>query len=80
VDVLAQRHDLEDVRTLLGHVRIDTTQIYKRIRPHQLGRTVASYAEPPGACSAPDARLEAWCQARTGGGRKPVADGIQMLL
>ena len=43
VEVLEQRHDLEEVRALLGHVRIDTTQIYTRIRPPQLRRAVAFY-------------------------------------
>jgi site-specific recombinase XerD len=43
VEVLEQRHDLEEVRTLLGHTRIDTTQIYTRIRPPQLKRAVAFY-------------------------------------
>jgi site-specific recombinase XerD len=43
VEVLEQRHDLEEVRALLGHVRIDTTQIYTRIRPPQLKRAVAFY-------------------------------------
>jgi len=43
VEVLEQRHDLEEVRALLGHARIDTTQIYTRIRPPQLKRAVALY-------------------------------------
>jgi integrase/recombinase XerC len=43
VEVLQQRHDLEEVRALLGHTRIDTTQIYTRIRPPQLKRAVAFY-------------------------------------
>jgi len=43
VEVLEQRHDLEEVRALLGHARIDTTQIYTRIRPPQLKRAVAFY-------------------------------------
>ena len=43
VEVLEQRHDLEEVRALLGHARIDTTQIYTRIRPPQLMRAVAFY-------------------------------------
>jgi integrase/recombinase XerC len=41
VEVLKQRHDLEEVRALLGHARIDTTQIYTKIRPPQLKRAVA---------------------------------------
>jgi site-specific recombinase XerD len=43
VEVLEQRHDLEEVRALLGHARIDTTQIRTRIRPPQLKRAVAFY-------------------------------------
>jgi site-specific recombinase XerD len=43
VEVLEQRHDLEEVRALLGHTRIDTTQIYTKIRPPQLKRAVAFY-------------------------------------
>ena len=42
VEVLEQRHDLEEVRALLGHARIDTTQIYTKIRPPQLKRAVAT--------------------------------------
>jgi site-specific recombinase XerD len=48
VEVLEQRHDLEEVRALLGHVRIDTTQIYTRIRPPQLRRAVAFYDQAAG--------------------------------
>ena len=36
-------HDLEEVRALLGHARIDTTQIYANIRPAQLKQAVAFY-------------------------------------
>ena len=43
VEVLEQRHDLEEVRALLGHVRLDTTQVYTRIRPPALKRAVAFY-------------------------------------
>jgi integrase/recombinase XerC len=43
VEVLERRHDLEEVRALLGHSRIDTTQIYTQIRPPQLKRAVAFY-------------------------------------
>lgn len=43
MEVLEQHHDLEEVRTLLGHARIDTTQIYASIRPLQLKRAVAFY-------------------------------------
>lgn len=45
VEALEQRHDLEKVRALLGHLRIDTTQIYTKIRPPQLKRAVAFYDE-----------------------------------
>jgi site-specific recombinase XerC len=40
MEVLEQHHDLEEVRALLGHARIDTTQIYANIRPAQLKRVV----------------------------------------
>src|SRR5262245_14935333 len=43
MEVLEQHHDLEEVRALLGHARIDTTQIYTSIRPPQLKRAVAFY-------------------------------------
>ena len=45
MEVLEQHHDLEQVRALLGHARIDTTQIYTTIRPPQLKRAVAFYEE-----------------------------------
>ena len=38
-----QHHDLEQVHALLGHQRLDTTQIYTTIRPQQLKRAVAFY-------------------------------------
>ena len=43
MEVLEQHHDLEEVRALLGHSRIDTTQVYANIRPPQLKRAVAFY-------------------------------------
>jgi integrase/recombinase XerC len=43
MEVYEQHHDLEEVRALLGHARIDTTQIYARIRPPQLKQTVEFY-------------------------------------
>ena len=46
MEVLEQRHDLEQVRALLGHARIDTTQIYTMIRPSQLKQAVSFYEEP----------------------------------
>ena len=45
MEVLEQHHDLEEVRALLGHTRIDTTQIYATIRPAQLKRAVAFYED-----------------------------------
>lgn len=45
MEVLEQRHDLEQVRALLGHARIDTTQIYTMIRPAQLKQAVSFYEE-----------------------------------
>jgi integrase len=44
LEVLLQRHDLEQVRALLGHARNDTTQVYASIRPPELKRAVAFYA------------------------------------
>ena len=46
MEVLEQQHDLEQVRALLGHARIDTTQIYTRIRPSHLKQAVSFYEEP----------------------------------
>lgn len=45
MEVLEQHHDLEQVRALLGHSRIDTTQVYASIRPPQLKRAVSVYEE-----------------------------------
>ncbi len=45
MEVLEQHHDLEQVRALLGHSRIDTTQVYASIRPAQLKRAVSFYEE-----------------------------------
>lgn len=46
MEVLEQRHDLEHVRALMGHARIDTTQIYTMIRPAQLRQAVSFYEQP----------------------------------
>jgi hypothetical protein len=40
-----QHRDLEQFRALLGHARIDTTQIYTSIRPPQLKRAVSFYED-----------------------------------
>ena len=45
MEVYERHHDLEEVRALLGHARIETTQCYARIRPPQLKHTVAFYEE-----------------------------------
>jgi len=45
MEVLEQHDDLEQVRALLGHTRIGTTQIYATIRPAQLKRAVSSYED-----------------------------------
>jgi site-specific recombinase XerD len=45
MEVLEQHHDVEQVRALLGHTRVDTTQIYATIRPAQLKRAVSFYEE-----------------------------------
>jgi site-specific recombinase XerD len=43
MEILERHHDLEAVRAMLGHTRIDTTQTYARIRPAQLKRAVEFY-------------------------------------
>ena len=45
VEVLERHHDLEQVRALLGHARIDTTQIYTMIRPAKLKQVVSFYED-----------------------------------
>src|SRR5262249_15268906 len=45
MEIYEQHHDLEEVRALLGHVRIETTQLYARIRPPHLKHTVAFYED-----------------------------------
>ena len=36
MEMLEQHHDVEQVRALLGHTRVDTTQIYATIRPARI--------------------------------------------
>ena len=43
MEVYEQHHDLEEVRGLLGHTRIETTQLYAQIRPAGLKQAVAFY-------------------------------------
>jgi integrase/recombinase XerC len=45
MELLEQQHDLEQMRTLLGRARMDTTQIYASIRPPQPKRAVAFYED-----------------------------------
>ena len=45
MEMYTEHGDLEKVRALLGHLRIDTTQIYASIRPAQLKRSVSFYEE-----------------------------------
>lgn len=45
MEVLEQHHDLEQVRALVGHARMDTTQVYASIRPAQLKRAMSFYEE-----------------------------------
>jgi integrase/recombinase XerD len=45
MEVLEQHHDLEEDRALLGHARIDTTQVYTSIRPPQLKGAVEFYED-----------------------------------
>jgi len=45
MEVLERHHNLEQVRALLGHARIDTTQIYTMIRPLKLKQAVSFYEE-----------------------------------
>jgi site-specific recombinase XerD len=42
-EVYNQHHDLEQVRALLGHTRIETTQVYAQIQPAQLKQSVSFY-------------------------------------
>jgi integrase/recombinase XerC len=43
MEVYSAHHDLEQVRALLGHTRIETTQVYAQIQPHQLKAAVNFY-------------------------------------
>ena len=41
--IYEQHGDPEEVRAMLGHKRLETTQVYMRIRPRQLKQAVAFY-------------------------------------
>jgi site-specific recombinase XerD len=43
MEVYSHHRDLEQVRALLGHVRIETTQVYAQIQPAQLKQSVSFY-------------------------------------
>jgi len=43
MEVYGQHHDLEQVRALLGHTRIETTQIYAQIQPKHLKQAMNFY-------------------------------------
>jgi integrase/recombinase XerC len=43
MEVYAQHHDLEQVRALLGHSRIETTQVYAHLQPAELKAAVNFY-------------------------------------
>ena len=43
MEICSQHHDLEQVRGLLGHTRIETTQVYAQIQPAQLKQSVSFY-------------------------------------
>lgn len=43
MEILERSRDLEAVRAMLGHARLETTQLYARIRPAQLKQSVEFY-------------------------------------
>jgi site-specific recombinase XerD len=43
MEVYGQHHDLEQVRALLGHTRLETTQVYARIQPKERKAAVNFY-------------------------------------
>jgi integrase/recombinase XerC len=43
MEIYEQHGDPEEVRAMLGHKRLETTQVYMRIRPRQLKQAVAFY-------------------------------------
>jgi site-specific recombinase XerD len=43
MEMYEQHHDLEPVRGLLGHARIETTQLYVQIRPAALKQAMDFY-------------------------------------
>ena len=45
MELYEQHRDLETVRAMLGHSRIDTTQVYAHIRPQKLQQAIRFYDE-----------------------------------
>jgi hypothetical protein len=48
IEVYVQRHDLEEIRGLLGHTQIETTQLHFQIRPAALLRTESTRSAEQG--------------------------------
>jgi site-specific recombinase XerC len=55
MEMYGEHGDLEKVRALLGHQRIDTPQIYASIRPTQFKRAVGFYEGKRGGCCVSEA-------------------------
>ena len=47
MEILESSHDLEAVRAMLGHARLETTQLYAQIRSAQLKQSVRRFYEGP---------------------------------
>jgi len=66
--VYEHHHDLEEVRGLLGHTRLETTQLYAQIRPAALPpNVVAEFTERGGHVGfieGPPWRPRAWAERR----------------
>jgi hypothetical protein len=67
MEVYEQHGDLEQVRGLLGHTRIETTQLYAKNRPAALKQAVEFYANPCMSHNRVFANMlrELWAQPRT---------------
>ena len=59
MEVYNHHRDLEQVRGLLGHLRIETTQVYAQIQPEQLKHSVSFY-EARARARAHDLKQETW--------------------
>ena len=81
MEVYEQHHDLEQVRGLLGHTRIETTQLYAQIRPRRLSRpwrSTRSRRRDARTTSERDSNTISVANERTRDDRK-TADGIPCL-